>query len=130
MEVEIFTLCDHAQDFNSKLVIVGTFDTIFSAQFPLTYSNFAIAGRLRFSNKEVGQHDFKIRLINAEGQEIIPNLEGNMGIQKNPLAEHSTVNFAINLNNLQFPQAGRYSVELYIDSEWKTGLPLILIKQQ
>ena len=34
MEIEIFTLCDYAQDMKGKLVLVGTFDTIFPKQYP------------------------------------------------------------------------------------------------
>ena len=36
METEIFTLCDFAQDAGGKLTIVGTFDQISSANFPVT----------------------------------------------------------------------------------------------
>jgi len=40
MEIEIFTLCDFAQDNNSKLTVVGTFDSIHSKQFPFVQQNF------------------------------------------------------------------------------------------
>jgi len=54
MEIEIFTLCDFAQDNNSKLTVVGTFDAIYSKQFPFVQQSFSVACRLRFSEKEVG----------------------------------------------------------------------------
>jgi len=37
MEIEIFTLCDFAQDNSSKLTVVGTFDSIQSRQFPYAF---------------------------------------------------------------------------------------------
>jgi hypothetical protein len=40
------------------------------------------------------------------------------------------VNMVVNFNQLQFPEAGRYSFELYVDGDWKTGLPLFLVQQQ
>src|SRR5689334_15709495 len=84
MEIEIFTLSDFAQDNNSKLTIVGTFDAIHAKQFPVLHPACAISCRLRFGSKETGSHDFKLRLIDAEGKEIIQPIEGNLNIGAPP----------------------------------------------
>ena len=52
MEIEIFTLADFAQDNNSKLTIVGTFDSIHAKEFPTQHPACSIACRLRFAAKE------------------------------------------------------------------------------
>lgn len=126
MEIEIFTLADFAQDNNSKLTIVGTFDSMQSRQFPVQHPACSIACRLRFASKESGTHDFKLRLINTKGTEIIKPIEGNVSIGEPPNGQFSTVNFVINFNQLKFDEPGRYSFELYIDGDWKSGLPLFL----
>jgi len=126
MEIEIFTLCDFAQDNNSKLTIVGTFDSINSKQFPTQHPACTIACRLRFSAKEAEAHDFKLRLIDSDGKETIPPVEGNINIAPPPNDRHITINLVVNFNQLQFPKPGRYSFELYIDGDWKSGLPLFL----
>ena len=82
MEIEIFTLCDFAQDNQSKLTIVGTFDSINAKQFPTQHPACSIACRLRFSSKEAGEHTFKLRLIDSDGKEIIQSIEGNMNIDE------------------------------------------------
>jgi hypothetical protein len=128
MEIEIFTLCDFAQDNMSKLTIVGTFDSINAKQFPVAHPFCAIASRMRFSAKETGDFDFKLRLIDSEGVEIIKPIEGNINVGAPLNNQFTTVNFVVNFNQLQFSKAGRYSFELYLDGEWKTGLPLILNK--
>jgi hypothetical protein len=51
MEIEIFTLCDFAQDNSGKLTVVGTFDGIHSKQFPFVQANFSVACRLCVSQK-------------------------------------------------------------------------------
>ena len=83
MEIEIFTLCDFAQDNNSKLTIVGTFDSINGKQFPLQHPACAVACRLRFGAKETGDHSFRLRLIDAPGMcfdgTISANLIGGTG---------------------------------------------------
>ena len=126
MEIEIFTLADFAQDNNSKLTIVGTFDAIHAKQFPVQHPACTIACRMRFGIKEVGSHDFKLRLIDAAGKEIIQPIEGNINIGTPPNGQFASINIVVNFNQLKFEAAGRYSFELYIDGDWKSGLPLFL----
>lgn len=126
MEIEIFTLSDFAQDNNSKLTIVGTFDSIQAKQFPVQHPACTVACRMRFGIKEVGSHDFKLRLIDAAGKEIITPIEGNINIGTPPNGQFASINIVVNFNQLQFEKAGRYSFELYIDGDWKSGLPLFL----
>ncbi len=126
MEIEIFTLSDFAQANNSKLTIVGTFDSINVKQFPVTHPACTLACRLRFAAKESGSHDFKLRLIDAAGKETIQPIEGNINIGAPPNGQFTSINIVVNFNQLQFSEAGRYSFELYIDDDWKSGLPLFL----
>jgi hypothetical protein len=126
MEIEIFTLADFAQDNNSKMTIVGTFDSINSKQFPATHPACSIACRLRFSSKEAGSHDFKLRLIDANGKETIKPIEGNINIAEPANGQFASINIVVNFAQLQFEKTGRYSFELYIDGDWKSGLPLFM----
>jgi hypothetical protein len=126
MEIEIFTLADFAQDNNSKLTIVGTFDNINAKQFPVQHPACTIACRLRFAAKETGPHDFKLRLIDAKGKETIKPIEGNIQIGEPANGQFTTINIVVNFNQLQFTAPGRFSFELYIDGDWKSGLPLFL----
>ena len=115
MEIEIFTLCDYAQDMKGKFVIVGTFDTIFPKQYPCNHPSCCIALRLRFSEDEQGEHKLELRLIDQKG------------LVKTPIkGHHSTVNFSLQFNQLKFETPGKYAFELYIDDDWRSGLPLLL----
>ncbi|HJS53789.1 MAG TPA: hypothetical protein VJ765_04575 [Chitinophagaceae bacterium] len=126
MEIEIFTLCDFAQDNHSKLTVVGTFDSIHSKQFPFVQANFSVACRLRFSEKETGQHTMRLRFINGSGEELMKPIEGQMNILKPQNGQYSAANLVFNFNQVKFDKTGRYSFELYIDDEWKSGLPLFI----
>ena len=128
MELEIFTLADFAQDNQSKLTIVGTFDSIHSKQFPATHPACAIACRMRFGASETGDHDFRLRLIDSEGKEVIQPIEGKMHIGDPPNGQFSSINIVVNFNQLKLDKPGRYSFELYINGDWKSGLPLFLHK--
>ncbi len=126
MEIEIFTLCDFAQDNHSKLTVVGTFDSIHSKQLPFVQGSFSVACRLRFSEKEVGEHDMRLRFIDGEGKELIKPIEGKMNIAHPRNGQYSAVNLVFNFNQVKFEKKGRYSFELYIDDEWESGLPLFV----
>ena len=126
MEIEIFTLADFAQDNYSKLTIVGTFDSINVKQFPVTHPACTVACRLRFAAKESGNHGFKLRLIDSAGKEVIQPIEGNIEIGPPANGQFTSINIVVNFNQLQFTAAGRYSFELYLDNDWKSGLPLFL----
>lgn len=128
MEIEIFTLCDFAQDNSGKLTVVGTFDGINSKQFPFTQANFSVACRLRFAEKETGTHDMRLRFIDIDGKEILQPIQGQMNIPKPINGQYSTINLVFNLSQIKFDKAGRYSFELYIDDEWTSGLPLFISK--
>ena len=126
MEIEIFTLCDFAQDNNSKLTVVGTFDSINSKQLPFVYPNFSVACRLRFAEKETGVHDVRLRFIHGNGEELMKPIEAQMKIVSPKNGQYSAVNLVFNFTQVKFEKAGRYSFELYIDDEWTSGLPLFL----
>jgi|SRR6187431_942442 len=126
MEIEIFTLCDFAQDNNSKLTVVGTFDGIHSKQFPFVQQSFSVACRLRFSEKETGGHDMRLRFTDSKGNELIKPIEGQMNIAQPRNGQYSAVNLVFNFNQVKFEKPDRYSFELYIDDEWTSGLPLFI----
>ena len=126
MEIEIFTLCDFAQDNNSKLTVVGTFDSIQSRQFPFVQQSFSVACRLRFSEKETGPHDMRLKFTDGNKVELIKPIEGQMNIAQPKNGQYSAVNLVFNFNQVKFEKAGRYSFELFIDDEWTSGLPLFI----
>ncbi|RYY38851.1 MAG: hypothetical protein EOO08_12905 [Chitinophagaceae bacterium] len=125
MEIEIFTLADHAQDVGGKLFISGTFDTINAPQFPLTYPAFSLAMRMRFSEKEAGTSRLMLKVLDPSGKELVQTMEGDLPVQvPQPPATYSAINFTVNLYQIQFTTPGIYTFELYIDGEWRTGLKL------
>ena len=49
MDIQIATLCDHAADYNGKLVITGTFDTLAARALPVVHPSCALALRFCFT---------------------------------------------------------------------------------
>ena len=128
MEIEIFTLCDFAQDNGGKLIIVGTFDSMQAKTFPVRHPACSVACRFRSSKKEHGPRTITVRFTDSQSNELVQPLEAEIMVEQPKLSEHSTINLVINYNNIEFKNAGRYSFELSLDGEWKSGLPLQLSK--
>ena len=82
MEIEIFTLCDFAQDNGGKLIIVGTFDSMQAKAFPVRHPACAIACRLRFSKKEHGPHSITVRVIDGQNNEFVQTLEAEIMVDQ------------------------------------------------
>ena len=127
MEVEIFTVCDFAQDNNGKLTIVGTFDRITATAFPCVHAQLSVALRLRFANSEAGVHTLKVRLTDNANINVIEPLQGEINVNPSTLG-YSAVNLVINFQGAKFEKEGRYSFELHVDDEWRSGLPFYLVK--
>ena len=126
MEIEIFTLADYAADYgNGKLIVSGTFDTIFGQSFPLVHPSCSLALRIRIANSEAGDHTFEIQ---STGLSNVQPFKGNFSVKKNPNADHSTINLVVNFNNLKFDKPGRYSFEFHFDNEFRSGLNLYVVR--
>lgn len=79
MEVEIFTLSGYAEHFNDKLVIVITFDTIFSNVVPAMHPVCALSLRLRFALSKLGEHPLKINCIDDK-KEVVQTMNAHIDV--------------------------------------------------
>ena len=129
MEIEIFTIADFACDYGTgKLSVIGTFDHIFSQNFPTVHPACALAARIRLANSEAGSHNLELIFRGPDNREFIERIKSQMNFQVNPAADYATLNLVMNLNNIKFEKPGKYAIELYFDGEFRSGLHLNLIQ--
>jgi hypothetical protein len=126
MDIEAFLLCDAATDYGGKLNVLGAFDAIWAGQLPAMHPACAVALRIRFSRIEEGQHQFKIYIIDEDGNQVIPKLEGVISVKVPPASDSAVVNLVANLQRLKLPKYGRYTIDLAIDGQQKGSLPFVL----
>lgn len=114
MVVDIFTLCDSAKDYNGKLVIVGTFDTISAKEFPFNYQGLAIVARIVMENHEKGKHPIEISIKkDKENTFLMEPMRAEID-NSNLITKRGTLNLIFNMNNLTIPTEGEYIVILKI----------------
>lgn len=109
MQVELFTLCDGAYNYDGRLTIVGTFDTIKEAKAPFRKS-FSIAAILRREIEETGDRELIISITNEEGLPAMPAI--SMRVNAPSDATQAKLVIAIKFNSVSFKSYGTYKVAM------------------
>ncbi|MEM6911707.1 MAG: hypothetical protein AAF555_08985 [Verrucomicrobiota bacterium] len=128
MDIQIATLCDSAADYQGKLCILGSFDTLAAPQTPVVHPQCALAIRICFLPEDEGHHKFRIRFVNADGQGVTPAIEPDIDVSLPDNTYYLTRNLVINLQQLKFEQAGQYSVEIASNDTILKQLPLRVVQ--
>lgn len=131
MDIQIASLCDFAADYNGKLVISGTFDTLAARALPVVHPMCSLALRFCFTQEDAGRHKLSINIINEDGESLDPKnmpIEPEFDVQLPPNVPFLTRNLIMNLQGLQFPRAGIYSIDIGCDGELQMRLPLRIVQ--
>lgn len=125
MKLVYALLCDHAfLSIDKKVNIIGIFETINSAVFPVTHSKFTLVGSI-----EPSKDRFKIAvdIVSKSGKSSILRDPQEREVVL-PAERKGNFNFIIEIINTVFPESGEYLVEVKIDGKVISSLPLLLAK--
>lgn len=115
MKIQIFTLCDYAQNNGGKLTIIGTFNRIYADSFPFIYapSAFVVA---KVCSNEACNGSFNFSVNTPDGEPLLPSLTGEFRID-NPDNDNKekSFDFCLALNNLSFSKPGTYTFRFEVD---------------
>ena len=129
MDIEIFTICDYANDVNGKLTIVGTFDTINSAKLPAVHLTLSIVVRIRFSKGEANPRSFSLSIVDANDKEIIPPFtQQKLQAVTDSIEQERVSNIVVGVGLIKFNSFGKHSVKLSIDDKEVKALRLTVNK--
>lgn len=126
MQIEIFALCDAATADFGKLNMLGVFDAIWGSQFPVVHPQCYIAIRVRFEKIEAGQHLVAINFIDMDGRSIIPQQQGVLTVNFPEGERTISANLIFGIQGLKLDRVGEYSIDLAIDGQQKSSLPLFV----
>ena len=128
MKVDIMTMCDSAQEYNGKLVIVGTFNSLFAKEFPVTHSELAFVARVIFGENEKGIHNMEVSIKkNDEDVYIMPVTK--MSADTSSTDGDAIIHIILRGNNTVIPAAGIYKVLLKVDDDvFESDLRAVLKK--
>ena len=127
MYVDIFTLCDFAQESGGKLTVIGAFDTVFARQFPAMHPYMCLAMRLRFYIHEEGTHPIRIEFAGPDGAEVVNPIEGELSVLDfagSSRVVHSVFNFV----STPIEREGTIGITLSVDGREALTSPLYVRK--
>lgn len=119
--LQFSVLCDDVRrEDNGKFMLIGLFEAINARKFPATHSTLFVVNRWC---KGEGAFTQKIRIVNtADGSVIFQTEEQPFEISD--IDRHHTL--VSRFNNLVFPAAGKYWVEVLLDNELILNYPIML----
>jgi hypothetical protein len=125
MTLDFAFVCDYA-DSVGKLSALGIgFDTIFAGNIPCVHPNFHLVMQLRASVAEVGRKDVEVRLIDADGKDVVPPLSGPMEVpQPPPGALDTQSRLVVGFAGTQFPAYGQYALHVIVQGNEMVRIPI------
>lgn len=130
MKITVAALADHAWVEGGCLSICRTIDTIYGQKFPHVQPRLSIALRVLVDRSEIGRHNIKITLADADGKKVMSS-DAEVNVQPPP-GEVRVSSFALALNGqgVRFPAPGEYSLDFVIDRRLEASLPLYVRRKQ
>ena len=123
MKVDFAFLCDFATA-AGKLSALGIgFESIVGKQLPVRHPHFCLVVQLKTSTVEAEVKDIKVYLIDADGKDVIPPIEGKFNLPKAPSGTESIGRVVMEFNGVQFPLYDTYSVRAVIEGIEMVNIP-------
>lgn len=129
MNIHIAVLCDAATDYNGKLNILGTFDTIITRQLPAVHPQCSIALRMAFNRVEEGSHKLRMNFVDEDGKLVMPSIDIPVEVVVPSDLNFLVRNFVINIQQLKFDKPGQYAIDLAVDGRQEASIPLLVQHQ-
>lgn len=133
MDIQIATLCDFAADYQGKLCIQGTFDSLYARQFPIQHPSCALALRICFTDADAGSHKLTINIVDEDGKSLDDErmpIDADFQVQLPDSETFLTRNLILNLQGLKFENPGMYSVDISVDDELYSRIPLRIVQAE
>jgi hypothetical protein len=127
VNVNLAVLCDAANvSREGKLNILGEFDSIHVATFPLIYPTMVLVVRLEAHPTEAGEHSLKLHLVDEDGGDCVPPLQGGFATGDPPFpgVPIRTAPLILQMHGVRFDKPGHYAFELLVDNHHLRSLPL------
>lgn len=124
MNIQVAVLCDAATDYNGKLNLLGTFDTIIAKQMPALHPQCSVALRIIFDKIEEGSHKLKMNFVDEDGRFVMPSIDLPIDVMIPGGAGFISRNFVINIQQLKFEKPGMYSIDVALDGRQEASIAL------
>ncbi len=123
MNTEFAFICDAAEA-GTKINALGIgFDTIYAGQIPVRHPHFSLVLQLRASVAEAGQKRIQVSLLDEDGKDLIPPVQGQFNLPRAEGRAYSIGRFVMEFNNVEFKSYGSYTVVVTVEGVEVASLP-------
>lgn len=127
VHTEIFTICENAVvNQSGTLAITGVCNTITTLGFPAKVLPFYVVARIRFETPRIGQHDWRLSLIDADAKPLREPIGNAMDIELMDDSIYAWKLIRAEVKNVVFHKPGGYSFNLEIDNELISSVPFLV----
>jgi hypothetical protein len=120
-DLQFSVLCDDVRrEDNGKLMLIGLFELVAGAQYPMSYPGMAVVNR--WCNGQ-GEYLQKVRLVDQANTVIIETQESPVQLADMRV----TVTSVSLMRNIPIPRPGRYWVEVLLNGDLKTRYSLMAL---
>lgn len=130
MDVAFALLADAANvSREGKLNVLGAFDRVHGATFPLTWPRMVLVTRFVASAAEYGQEkSIEIVTLDADGKRL-GQATGKMKVPQGQAGRQLKINHVLPMT-VTFPGPGQYSIEILVNGEPKAAVPLEVVQRE
>lgn len=127
MNTDFAFICDFAEA-TAKINALGIgFDTIVAAQLPMRHPHFSLVMQLRASTVEAGQKKIQVNLVDEDGRDVIPAIQGQFNLPRTEGRTHSIGRFVMEFNAVEFKNYGQYTVTVAVEGLEVASIPFRVI---
>lgn len=127
MKLVYALLCDSAfLSIDRKVNIIGVFETINAASFPVNHPKFVLVGSMVPTKKKF---KMAVEIVKEAGKSIM-NQAQEREVTLPEGADNKNFNFIVEIVNTVFPEMGVYNVNLLIDGKIVSSQKLTLAHQE
>jgi hypothetical protein len=123
MHTDFAFVCDFAEA-GAKINALGIgFDTIYAPQLPVRHPHFSLVVQLRASTAEAGQKRIQVSLVDDDGKDVIPPVQGQFNLPRAEGRTYGLGRFVMEFNNVEFRAYGSYTVAVTVEGMEVAAIP-------
>lgn len=127
MQVRLAALADWAATTeHGKLVMAGIMDTIVVRSLPATHPMMSLAVRLVADPGEARAHELTLRLVDPDGVDVIPAINGKIEFGEAHPVEGSRAQVVLNMPGVTFKTAGAHRMDILVDGRLESSVDLFV----
>jgi hypothetical protein len=124
MQLKFAFLCDYAEEAGGKLHAVGIgWDTIYARTLPVAHPMMCFVAVLKGTIAETGTKNLALRLIDADGNDVVPPLLQQAHFVVRAPALEGDIKYVAQLGSVQISKLGSYAVHLTVDGNELANVP-------